>query len=404
MHGWLLTIALAVGFTPEGSSDSVVNTQSPPTADTSTPVQAPPTAADDKHDEQAAAENAPSNTEDPASFEGPNAPDSSATAANTEQKPPQSEPTPGPAAESSAPAKLDPEAQRVALEYRANRAFEVGDYWKAATIWARLANREDGPSKARDHYILRAVAAADLMYDEYGERRALCFAHRVTSTHLRAGRSEGQDYFVKRRREFKNLLEEQIGERWPYACRQLLRESSFGETPMRGQVVFFGGPQAAGPNEPTQSVPEDNCPPDRPPQDGGCGSFDTPVDTPEQVGGRPLFIAGTAVTSLGAATLLGTVTSGIFYRQEIIELTAFAEESQTRPLTSDELAMASASRNRADRYKRAIIGTAIAGGLQVSAGVAMLIVAAKRKRKAKQLSLTPSFGPQGASLQLFGRF
>ena len=177
MHGWLLTIAI---FTPQPAPTSQANTlevKDDPVADGTTDavVDASKTSeAGTKPEAEPEAEPEPE-----AGGEGPNTDSGSHT------------PAPGTAAGDSKTPKTDPEGARIALEYRANRAFEIGNYWKATTIWARLANREQ-PGDARDGYVLRAVSAADLMFDEYGERRALCLGHRVLSTHLRAGRSEGR--------------------------------------------------------------------------------------------------------------------------------------------------------------------------------------------------------------------
>ncbi len=391
MHGWIFTIALATLQT-SGSSSSGDNVDVD-TPDSNVEVGVP--------DAVANATNSPET----------DAPDSSSTAGDTPATSVGDSSAPASGTPDSAPTKTDEglsEAakQRVALEYRADRAFERGDYWKAATIWARLAGREDGPSNTRDHYVLRAIAASELMFDEYGERRALCFAHRLTSTHLRAGRSEGQAYFVRRRRALATQLKDQIGERWPYACRQLLRESSFGESPSQDRVQFFGGPT---------TLPEEliaphrvDCPPDTPqPPDGGCGSsFPPPLDDKPETSRRPLLIAGTTVTATGAATLLATAATGFFYNQELIDLRAWEDESEKRQLTAEELAMAEASMQRADKFRTAAIATGIAGGAQVVAGITMLIVDAKRRRKtrSRRLSFAPAVGVDGAGWLLRGHF
>ncbi|MGB1275984.1 MAG: hypothetical protein ACPG77_09560, partial [Nannocystaceae bacterium] len=310
-------------------------------------------------------------------------------------------PAPGTAAGDSKTPKTDPEGARIALEYRANRAFEIGNYWKATTIWARLANREQ-PGDARDGYVLRAVSAADLMFDEYGERRALCLGHRVLSTHLRAGRSEGQQYFVNRRRELTTKLVDHLGERWPYACRQLLRESSFGETPPTPVVRI----QSSRP-VPVPALPEGDATSCDPPKDqpNSCAGFSdtSSSDRPKR---RPLLIAGATLTSLGTATLLGTVTSSIFYKQRLLELRVLAENAESGPLTPAELELATSNARSATRLKNVVIGTGIVGGAQLVAGVVMLVVDARqqRNRRASRVAVAPVVSPSLAGWVLSGSF
>ncbi|MGB1014153.1 MAG: hypothetical protein ACPG4T_08480 [Nannocystaceae bacterium] len=391
MHGWLLTIAI---FTPQPAPTSQANTVE---------VKDAPLAVETTD----AVVDTSKTSEEPGTKPEPELkPETGGEDPNTDsgsQTPSPNTATAPPSDDSKTDPKVNAEGARIALEYRANRAFEIGDYWKATTIWARLANREQ-PGDARDGYVLRAVSAADLMFDEYGERRALCLGHQVLSTHLRAGRSEGQQYFVNRRRELTAKLVDHLGERWPYACRQLLRESSFGETPPTPVVRIQSSRPA-----PVPALPEGDatsCDPPKDQQESSCAGFSNTSSTSDRPKRRPLLIAGATLTSLGTATLLGTVTSSIFYKQRQLELRVLAENAENGPLTPAELELATSNAHSATRLKNVVIGTGIVGGAQLVAGVVMLVVDARQQksRRASRIAVAPLVSPSLAGGVLSGSF
>jgi len=119
-----------------------------------------------------------------------------------------------------------------------------------------------------------------------------------------------------------------------------------------------------------------------------------------------MLIAGATLTSVGTATLLATVTSGIFYKQRQLELGALAQNETNSPLTPAELELVANNVESAARLKKVMFGTGIVGGAQLIAGVVMLAVDARQQRqlRTRRVAMTPVISPSLAGWVFSGSF
>ncbi len=119
----------------------------------------------------------------------------------------------------------------------------------------------------------------------------------------------------------------------------------------------------------------------------------------EKKPGKVLMIIGGVVTGIGVATGGAAIATGIISGQS----------NDFSGIPEDDFDERTAQIDYGYRMNTVAVANAIASGVLVAGGIALLLVGAKKKKQANEekgssARLAPTFGPQGAGLVIRGRF